>query len=223
MRNVLLPVLAMFTLVFACATRPESKTRVRPGAEYFEGRITYRYDMETKSDTISQAALEELFGSTAELYFKEGNYLEIYEGGYMKEQLYNRKTNKVYFTDKYKGDTVFRVDAGKPGDEILRQELHPEKEKILNIECDELVLYYANKTISIYYNSDSLQINPDWYSNYTSYNKNIISRKMGALYLKYRMEYPGYIATLTATSILWQKIDDKFFKVPGEKILVKDK
>lgn len=44
---------------------------------------------------------------------------------------------------------------------------------------------------------------------------------MKAVYLKYKIEYADFIATVTATSIVSQKIDDKLFSVPKIKYSLK--
>ena len=106
---------------------------------------------------------------------------------------------------------------------MLHFKINPKKEKILGINCDELITYYANKTVSFYFNSDTLKINPDWYKSFTLSNKNLNTQKMKSLYLKYKIEYPDFIATVTATSILWQTIDNKIFSAPTNKILIEDK
>ena len=46
---------------------------------------------------------------------------------------------------------------------------------------------------------------------------------MKSIYLKYKIEYPDFIAIVTATSVKRQKIDAKLFSVPKNKILIEDK
>jgi len=109
------------------------------------------------------------------------------------------------------------------GQKILKFEIKPHSERILGIDCDELITYYENKTVSFYFNSDTLRINPNWYKNITALDKNINTQKMKAVYLKYKIEYTDLIASVAATSISRQMIDDKIFAVPKNKILIEHK
>ncbi|MDZ4759353.1 MAG: hypothetical protein SGJ10_14600 [Bacteroidota bacterium] len=109
------------------------------------------------------------------------------------------------------------------GQKILKFEIKPHSERILGIDCDELITYYENKTVSFYFNSDTLRINPNWYKNITALDKNINTQKMKAVYLKYKIEYTDFIASVAATSISRQMIDDKIFAVPKNKILIEHK
>ena len=106
---------------------------------------------------------------------------------------------------------------------MLKFEINPKKEKVLEIECDELVTYYDNKIVSFYFNPDTLRIDPNWYKHFTTANKNFNSQKMKSIYLKYKAEYPDFIVTVTATSLKWQELENKLFLVPKNKILIEDK
>ncbi|MEO8149296.1 MAG: hypothetical protein ABI723_16745 [Bacteroidia bacterium] len=174
-----------------------------------------------KTNKVDSAYLDKIFGKTADLYFKEGNFLEKYDGGFMLKQLYNKKENKTYIK-RNQSDTLYWFDCGKAAQKMLKLEINPKKEKILGIDCDELVTYYNNKTVSFYFNSDTLKINPEWYKDFTLSNKNLTTQKMKAVYLKYKIEYPDFYFTVTATSISKQKIDDNIFSVPKDKILIED-
>lgn len=217
MKNKMTSILFGFSVIVACSSimKPNDK-------DYFEGKIMYKNEYIIKTDKVDSTYLDKIFGKTANLSFKEGNYLELYDGGFMLEQLYNKHDNKTYYK-KNQSDTLYWFDCGMPEQKILKFEINPKKEKILGIDCDELVTYYDNKTVSFYFNPDTLKINPDWYKNFTISNKNLNTQKMKAVYLKYKIEYADFIATVTATSIIRQKIDDELFSVPNNKILIEDK
>jgi hypothetical protein len=189
---------------------------------FFEGRIIYKNEFIFKTNEIDTNSIIKFFGKTADLYFKEGNYVEKYDDGDMLEQLYRKQDNKIYIK-RNQSDTLFWMNCGRPGKSILRFELNPTKETILGIVCDELITYYENKTVSFYFNSDTLKINPDWYSTFTLTNKNINTQKMKSIYLKYKIEYPNFIASVIATSISQQMLDSRLFTIPKNKILVEDK
>ena len=217
MKNKTTSILLGLSIIIAC-----SSTKKTNDQDYFEGKIMYKNEYIIKTNKVDSAYLDKIFGKTADLSFKEGNYLELYDGGFMLEQLYNKHDNKTY-VKRNLSDTLYWFDCGTPGQKMLKFEINPKRENILGIECDELVTYYANKTVSFYFNSDTLRINPEWYKNFTTSNKNLNTQKMNAVYLKNKIEYADFIATVTATSITWQKIDDKLFSVPKNKILIEDK
>lgn len=210
-------ILIVISMGFAC-----SSIGVVSPKSYFEGRILYNSKYVTKSNKFDTSYLENLFGKTSDLYFKDGNYLEKYDKGFWLEQLFIRTGNLIYIK-KNQSDTLFFFSCEKPGRKILKSEIIRKSEKILGIECDELITYYEDKNVSFYFNSDTLKINPDWYSNYKLVNKNLNSNKMKAIYLKYKMENADFITTVTATSISHQKIDDRIFVIPTNKIIVEDK
>jgi hypothetical protein len=189
---------------------------------FFEGKITFKNDFVIKSNKVDRRKLEEFFGLRTDFFFKEGDFFERYDGGYMLEQLYLKEDNKTYFK-KDTSDTLYWLDAGLPAQKIRRVEINRKKERILGIDCDEMITYYDNKTVSYYFNSDTLRINPDWYKNFTSTNKNINSRKMKAIYLKYKIENADFIATVIATSISHQKLTGDLFIIPEHRFLVEDK
>ncbi|MBS3913648.1 MAG: hypothetical protein KG003_04065 [Bacteroidetes bacterium] len=209
----------LFGLLVIVACSSTQKTNDK---EYFEGKIMYKNEFVIKTNKVDSAYLDKAFGKAANLYFKEGNYLELYDGGTMLEQLYLKQDNKTYVR-KNQSDTLYWYDCGRPGQKMLKFEINPKKEKILGIDCDELVTYYPNKTVSFYFNSDTLRINPEWHRNFTAFNKNLNTQNMKAVYLKYKIEYPDFIATVTATTISRQQIDNKLFSVPKNKILIEDK
>jgi len=212
----------IFALIGLSVILAFSSIQKDDNGEYFEGKIIYKNQYIIKTNKIDSAYLDKIFGKTANLSFKEGNYLETYDGGFMLEQLYIKKDNRTYLK-KNESDTLYWFDCNTPGDKIIRTEINLKKEIILGIECDELVTYYPNKTVSFYYNSDTLKINPDWYNNFTTSNKNLNTQKMKSVYLKYKIEYPDFIATVTAISIKTEKLDDKLFSIPKNKILIEDK
>ncbi len=209
--------LAVVALLFnSCTTKSQPNN-----TNYFEGNIKFKNEYVIKTDKVIPEYLDKIFGKTADLYFKEGNYLEIYDGGFMREQLYRRKDNKSYIKNTA-SDTLRWYSCEQPGQKIIKYEINPKKEKILGIMCDEYVTVYENKTVTFYFNSDTLKLNPEWYKQFTLTNKNINTERMKSLYLKYKLEYADFIYTVTATSIAQKKIDNKTFDIKPKAILIKD-
>lgn len=217
MMNFRLYTVILITIIsvslFSCSSKKEP---------YFEGIIEYHNTFIPKNNSIDSIALRVIFGQNATLYFKEGNFFEKYNDGIMLEQFYLKQTNKTYIK-KNNSDTLYWFDCQQKGEPILKYQININKEEILGVMCDELVTYYKEKTISIYYNTDSLPINPKWYNKFTYSNKNFVTKQMKSMYLKYKIEYPDFIAIVTATSISKQKVDPRTFEISKKKILIKDK
>jgi hypothetical protein len=203
-------------VVSSCSTDSQTKK-----IQYFEGNIKFKNEYFIKTDKVTADYLDKIFGKTADLYFKEGNYLEIYDKGFMLEQLYRVPDNKNYIK-RNGSDSLFWYSCSVPEKKMIKYEINPKKEKILGIECDEYITYYDNKTVTFYYNSDTLKINPEWYSRFTLTNKNINTSRMKAMYLKFKIEYPDFWFTVTATSITHKKIENKIFDIKQNTILIQD-
>ena len=200
----------------SCSTNSQTKE-----TKYFEGNMKFKNEYSIKTDKVTPEYLDKIFGKTADLYFKEGNYLEIYDGGFMLEQLYRKADNRNYIK-KNQSDSLFWYSCATPGQKMVKYEINPNKETILGILCDEYITYYDNKKVTFYYNKDTLKINPEWYYPFTLTNKNVNTSRMKSAYLKFKIEYADFLFTVTATSITHKKIDDKIFDLKPNAILIKD-
>jgi hypothetical protein len=212
--KVSVPAISCFILVL-CEFKPDKTL-------YFEGTVTYKYDVMSKNAQFDSVWLRSLIGHGSTLFFKEGNYMHRYLGGLTRYDLYRKEDNKVY--SKLTGnDTLFWTDCSKPGDEVMKFSFTPKKENILGVLCDELIIYYKGRTITEYYNSDSLKINPVWFTNFLRDGQNLIDKKEKAIFLKQKVEYPDFKITITATAFSREPIDEIIFKLSaGEIVSQKD-
>jgi len=206
----------MWTLLFILSLSFQDNVSA---TNYFEGWIKYKHDLILKNTNIDSMRLKEFVGSGSTLFFKEGNYLHKYNDGPIIQDSYRKEDNKAYFKLN-KNDTTFWVDCGKQGDEILKFSFTPKKEKILGIDCDELIIYYKDKITSDYYNSDLFGINPDWFKNFILDGQNQIDQKEKAICLKHKTEYANFIIIETAVSFSKEKIDERIFKISPNEILI---
>ena len=212
--------IAVFGLVLIIACSSISK---KNNPIYFEGKIEYKTSFISKVDNLDTSILHKLLGYTSTFYIKEGNYKQIYDMADLLEETHLKDDNKV-FMKKNNTDTLFWYDCSKAGGKILKYEINQNKEMVLGIECNELITYYDNNKIeSFYYNSDTLKVNPEWYKNFNYLNKNFTTEKMGSLFLKCKIEYPQCIAIITASSIYPQKLDNQFFQIPNNSILIEQR
>ncbi|MBI1836263.1 MAG: hypothetical protein HYR91_03250 [Flavobacteriia bacterium] len=214
MKTTIILIALSFFLFISCSQNSGKKSN-------FEGIIEYHNSFICKTKNIDSIALRVIFGKSATLYFKDGNFSERYNDGVMLEQFYNKKENKTYIK-KNLSDTLFWFNCAQKPEKIIKWKLIPHQTKVLKIDCDELVTYYKEKTIHFYFNSDSFPINPNWYNKYSYSNKNFVTKIMKSMYLKYKIEYPDFIAEVTATSISKQKVDPRTFEIPQTAILIKE-
>lgn len=208
--------ISILLIIAACVP-----SRKNNGNAYFEGEIIYKTEYIPKTSQADTAELVKKLGTGASFCFKEGNHFETFSNAsQFSSELYNRKTNKLYLKENL-GDTLYWVDCSDDiGGKMLKFELHPKAEKILGIDCDELVTYYEHKTVFDYFNAETLKINPDWYDKYKLFNKDWAQQKMGALFLKHKIEYGTFTMTLTAAAIKEKKINDSLFIVPKNKVMI---
>jgi hypothetical protein len=217
MKNKTNVILLMSLFIICCSWRNKKENN-----NYFEGIITYRVDIEISNFLIDSTLIRKAVGSTSQLFFKEGNYIETNDGGQFSKTIYRKQDNKE-FTEKTGTDTSIWTDCSRTGDKILKLELNPKKEKVLGIDCDELIIYYNNRTESDYYNSDSFHINPNWFTNYVKDGENEIDLKEQAVCLKHKVEYPGFTFILSATSFSRRELDDNIFRLPFNQVMVEGK
>lgn len=208
--------IVIYTLSSSCSAQTESRQN------YFEGIINYQISFRLKEQNLDTAYLRQLIGYTSTFYFKEGNYKQLYDLKNLQEEIYHRSDNRSYFK-RDNTDTLYWRSMAKQGDSILKFEIKQESVIISGINCNVIEIYNLNKIKRYYYNTDMLRIDPRWFSAFTYFNKGFISEKIKSLFVRCELEYPQFIAIFTATSIQTKQIDDTFFRLPENAVLVEDK
>jgi hypothetical protein len=206
--------LILIVIAVSCDSKPVQK-------DFFEGKIHYVISVTSKTDEIDKSYFTDAVGTYTDFYFKEGNYKQLYNADSLKEETYLASSNIAYIKPTY-SDTLWERDCSKSVGAILKFTINKNKEKVMGIMCDELVTKYQNKTLTYYYNSDSVKINPKWFKNYNRNNKNFTSETMGSLFLKCKMEFKLSIVEMTATDIAHEKVDDNIFRISKKSIILKE-
>lgn len=196
----------------SCSNRPTSEE-----SGYFEGIVTYKGDFIRKTDEYDSATLASLAGGRTTLYAKEGNYLTEIEEGITTRMLYRKDENKAY-RETFDSDSVYWAYCDGPRRKIINFVVNKNVEKILDIECDEFKVFYENRTVTYYYNSDTLKINPDWAKKSTSFNEDFYARRMKAIWLKIVIEYKDFVVSNTAIKIVPQRITNSIFEIPDKPL-----
>ncbi|HEV7781977.1 MAG TPA: hypothetical protein VGO58_11970 [Chitinophagaceae bacterium] len=102
----------------------------------------------------------------------------------------------------------------------MKYTITPDKETVLGILCDELRVEFENKTVTSYFNADTLRIDPALHKANTLTNEDFFAEKKKALSLKFIVDKPDYKVTYTATSVIPAKLGDDIFLIPANRPLV---
>ncbi|MEO7046138.1 MAG: hypothetical protein ABI091_12585 [Ferruginibacter sp.] len=208
----------ILSLIIILSNIAEPKEQKPSDTKYFEGIISYKSDFIKKTNKFDSATIALIAGRPNTFYTKEGNLLTTIENGITTRLLYRKDQNKFY-REKFNSDSVYWTRCDQPGQKILKFTKISKVEKIMGIECDELKVYYENKTVSYYYNSDTLKLNPEWHKEFTFYNQDFYSQEMKSYYLKSVVELEDFISIETATKISTQKLSDNVFKIPNKPLV----
>jgi hypothetical protein len=193
--------------------------------EYFEGMIVYEHTYETDDPRINVKQLEQFFGTKSEFYYKNGNFLQLFNGSFMISDVYHVKENKSY--SKLKGnDTLFVNDCSQPNETITESTTEDVKDTILGKKCK--AFYFKSKNLkgepyrqSKFVFSTEPKINYALFTNFKFASYNVIYPALKALPLSLKSSYAGqpFRIKMTAVSIKKTKLDDKFFALPFHTVM----
>jgi hypothetical protein len=216
MNSIILSASLLFLFNIYCTDRDASNPK-----NYFEGTVKYKGDFLRKTNKYDSTTLALIVGNFSTVYVKEGDYLVTIDNGLTTRTLYRKRENKFY-RERFNSDTVYWTRCDTPAPKIVKFTKRSKAENVLGIDCDELKIYYDNRTVTYYYNSDTLRSNPDWFKGATAYNENFSAQEMKSVSLKTVIEYTDFTATQTAIRITNQKLNNTLFDIP-KKPLVEDK
>lgn len=188
----------------------------------FEGKIIYSNTCISNIPEITSESLSSLMGSKQEYIIKEGNYKSITNGTFFDWQLYINTSGKFY-TKATSSDTTYCVDDKKQAkeDEVISVKLNKNVTKILEYNCDELIVKYDRKVQKYYFNSGII-INTEIFKNDKFQNWYGYLLRANVFPLKIITETFALTAESVATEIIPLKIEDKTFELP-EGIKVEEK
>jgi len=118
-------------------------------SQIFEGKITYANSYKSKSPQLKDGQLGAMMGTTQDYYIKGGDYKSVFNGSFVKMQLYKTTDNRSY-TLTGKSDSLYWVDYGKNKDIATRFEVEKGKETVMGVLCDVLIVY-TPKSKTYYY------------------------------------------------------------------------
>lgn len=182
----------------------------------FEGKITYSNTYKSKLAKLKDEQLNTMLGTSQEYYIKGDNYKSLFNGKFVKMQIYRAEENKSYSLTA-KSDTLLWEDYSKNKDVAVNYEIQKGKDRVLNIPCDVIIVSTAKSKTYYYYNA-KYRVNPKLFSNHNYGNWYYIISKTKALPLKIVYETGEYILTSTAVKITPMKLDKNVFDIDKNKI-----
>jgi hypothetical protein len=189
----------------------------KPG--YFEGKIHYEYEVKSKSRRVNLAKLQQIVGKGSTLLFKEGNFRHDYDGGMTEFDMYRRSDNR-YYIKKWNNDTIHWYDCSKGGKSIIDLKVITQKKKVLGMQCDELTVKYSDLTRVEYYNSDSISVDPEWFSEFKRDDQHKIDAIQKSIFLRSESDFPLFTIISHASRIERQTVRQDAFEIPRNSILM---
>jgi hypothetical protein len=184
-------------------------------AQSFEGEITYSNNYQSKLANLKSEQLNAMMGTKQVYYIKGSSYKSVFNGAFTKMQLYKAAENKSY-TLTGKNDTLYWEDYSTNKDEAVKYELQKNKETILGVHCDVLIIE-AKKSKTYFYFNSKFGVNAELFKGHNYGNWHYIISKTKALPLKTVYETDQFILTSTASEIKEVKLKDSFFELLDSK------
>jgi hypothetical protein len=180
----------------------------------FEGMLIYSINYESKSSNVSSSQLNSLMGTKQYYAIKDGNYKSVFNGSFIKLQIYRSDENRNYSLTA-KSDTLYYEDYSKNKDKALSYEIKKNQDTIMGVPCD-LIIVKAEKSKTSYYFNSSYKVNPELFKGHNYGNWYYMVSKTKALPLKTVMETEQFIMTSIATEVKPMQLKDNVFEIQNK-------
>jgi hypothetical protein len=187
---------------------------IKLNSQSFDGLIRYSNNYDSKDNNISSEQFNYLLGTKQIFAIKSGNYKSVFNGKFIKLQIYRSDENRNYSLTA-KSDTLYYEDYSKNIDKALSYEIKKNQDTILGVPCDLIIVKSLNSTTSIYFNS-KYSVDPEVYKNHKYGNWHYIISKTKSLPLKIINETDKFIMTSGATEIIPMKLEDNVFEIQNK-------
>ena len=181
----------------------------------FEGKITFKNNFTSKSKQVNGSQLNVLMGTEQDYFIKANNYASLFNGRFIKKQIYSSAESRGY-TITGQTDTAYWEDYKLNKDSMLTHQIILNKDTVLGIPCNLLIVKSKSSTSMYYYNSDTLIIDPNIFKNHNYgnwYNVVLITR---CIPLKTIFENEQFQMVSEAVKIEKGMVDDKIFDLPDK-------
>lgn len=180
----------------------------------FEGKSVYKINYESKSPQVSSDQLNSLMGTKQIYSIKGGNYKSLFNGVFLKFQIYRNDENRIYNLTA-KSDTLYYEDYSKNIDKALSYEIKKNQDTIMGLPCDLIIVKAEKSKILVYFNSN-YTVNPELFKEHNYGNWYYIISKTKALPLKTVTETEQFIMTSIATEITPMKLENNVFEIQNK-------
>ncbi len=180
----------------------------------FEGMIVYSVNYESKSSEVTSDQLNSLMGTKQWYAVKGGNYKSVFNGNFIKLQIYRSDENRNYSLTA-KSDILYYEDYSENKDKALSFEMKKNKDTIMGVPCD-LIIVKAEKSKTSYYFNSSYKVNPELFKGHNYGNWYYMVSKTKALPLKTVMETEQFIMTSIATEVKPMQLNDNVFEIQNK-------
>ncbi|MCL6219624.1 hypothetical protein [Zunongwangia pacifica] len=180
----------------------------------FEGMLVYSVSYESKSPDITSEQLNSLMGTKQWYAIKGGNYKSVFNGDFIKLQIYRSDENRNYSLTA-KSDTLYYDDYSENNDKALSYDIKKNQDTIMGVPCD-LITIKAKKSKTSYYFNSSYKVNPELFKGHNYGNWYYMLSKTKALPLKTIMETEQFIMTSIATKVKPMQLNDNVFEIQNK-------
>jgi hypothetical protein len=188
-------------------------------AQSFEGKIIYKNNFQSKVTNYPSENINRLMGTRQEYYIKGNNYKSIFNGLFIKLQMYRGQENKSYSLTA-KSDTLYWEDYSLNKDKAISYEIKKNQDTVLGILCDVIIIK-AEMSKTYFYYSRKYEINPELFKQHNYGNWYYIISKTKALPLKTIFENKQFILTSIATKIIPMKLGGDIFEIRDKNKVAK--
>jgi hypothetical protein len=188
-------------------------------AQYFEGKVVYQNNFQSKIPSISNQQLGAMMGSKQTWYIKGGDYKSEYNGTFAQWLLYLNRDNRAY-SKMSNMKAILWKDMDHESDKVVSIELHKGVAVILGYKCDELIVRFKNSK-HIYYFTSRLPIDSKLFVHHLAGGWYTYLSKAHAVALKQIIDIPKMTVTSVATEVKPMNLDKTLFALPANTQLMK--
>jgi Gram-negative bacterial tonB protein. len=177
----------------------------------FEGIISYKTELRSKTEIISDRALKNVIGIGNEetVFIKHGNYKQVSS---RSTSYYLTKDQRAYL--KYNGvDTLYYIDYSSDTTTVTNVFRSDEKRNIAGFECSLLTIQVGDASKRYYY-APALHMSSDYDKNNKIDRYDVFAKETSSLYLALYHENKTFSVAQTCTRLQQTAVDDSVFQLP---------
>jgi hypothetical protein len=178
----------------------------------FEGIMTYKIEIQSKSDLISNRAIMNMLatGNTMTIAIKHGNYRQT---SGITDSYFISKDQKVYL--RFKGvDTLYFLDYNSDTTAVTQVSKSDEKRNLVGVEC-KLLIVKLGSIIRKYYYAPSIYMNPDYDKDNAIGRYDVFAKETSSLYLGFEEENKSYSLSENCVRVQPSAVNDSVFDLPA--------